>query len=377
MKIKSYSIIVFVLSLAYGTTLYGQTIDQERMDRDLKIAENILNTLSNKDKSFYVLARSIESNYIPDYGVILSIPQNIVIYSTGSAAGIAVVTPGSSASSSGYSYSYTTPSAESDEDDSKRKTEEELERENEKRLTEIMTIFLVDYADLIGQLKATDRIRINVRSRNNQVWIASNDIKMNASQGKSAEILKGDLIDYKQGKLTRDETIKKIVFTDGSNEIRERDLELFSSIFSRLYESDLSDTYYTSSRQIGYERLQNLGVIYNMRVYSSTQDDGFHRIQTTGEGGLTQEERNEKVNAMYPEFERSLKENILDYGRTIKSLAQSEMLIMKVQLTECIGCEMPKKIQLSVKAKVLADFDSNKISRENALKEISVKKLLD
>ncbi len=363
---------IIVAILIVSSTVNGQEIDQRRMDRDLKIAENILNSLTNKEKNSFFFSQNVESNYIPNYGVILSIPPNTLIYSSSSGSGIAVIAPGSTGRALNSEY---TVIAESDET-LKTKTDKELLSEYDEQLTELMTIFLADYADLIGQLKASDKIRINVRSRNNRIWISTNDIKSNKTQGKSAEILKGDLIDYKSGKLTRDQLIKKIVFTEEKDEVRKRDLELFSSIFSRLYASDLSDTYYTN-RQISYERLENLGVIYNMKVYSTTENDGLYLLQTTGENGLSFEERNKRVNEMYPEFERSLKENILEYGRTVKSLDPSEMLILNVELTECDGCSMPEKIQLSVKANVLKEYDMNRISQEDALKEIFIKNLVE
>jgi hypothetical protein len=355
----------------------AQGIDQQRMDRDLKIAENILSTLSNNDRNIYSLSRSIESNYIPEYGVVFSLPQTALIYQTRVKGGVTVIAPTDSESSS-YSYNYVVSDEEDDTEADVRVevvTGDKAREETAKLIKEQMTIFLIDYADLIGQLNPSDRIMINVKNQKNQVWVSDRNLKTKQSKGMTAEILKSDLIAYKQGEASREKTIEKINFTERGDETRERDLELFSSIFSRLYEPDLSSTYYSSSQTINYERLENLGAIFSMKVYSSTNNKGFHTIRTTGESGLTSEERNSKVNAMYPEFESTLKENILDYGRTIKSLRPSENLIFKVKLTECKGCEMPKEIEVSIKASTLSDFDSGKIKREAALKIISIKKI--
>jgi len=385
-KMKKITRIIYTLAFAMmvSVTAVSQGIDQERMDRDLKIAENILSTLSNNDRNIFSLSRSIESNYIPDYGVIFSLPQSTLVYTSRSEGGVTVVAPspprppkaprsgGSGSSTSSYSYVI----ADSDDSDSNVKIigAEEFTEKTKELLEENMTTFLVDYADLIGQLKPTDRILINVKNSKNQVWVSSGNLSAKQSTGRTAEILKSDLIAYKQGKSSREETIKKVKFSDRKGETKERDLELFSSIFSRLYESDMSSTYYASSRNINYERLENLGAIFSMRVYSSSEDNGRHTIRTTGESGLTREQRNEKVNAMYPAFEKEFKENMIDYGRTIKSIKPSEMLMFKVRLTECKGCDMPRSIELTVKGSTLSGFDSGKISRDNALKEITVKK---
>ena len=380
MKKMNKVIYAIAFSILVSMPSIGQGIDQDRMERDLKIAENILNTLSNTERNIFSLSRSIESNYIPDYGVVFSLPQSTLVYTAGSKGGMTVIAPsapraisGGSNGSSRSSSSYTYVVADDDDSNTANIDAEELGEKILELLQENMTTFLVDYADLIGQLKPTDRIMVNVKSSNNQVWVSGLDLRARESTGLTAEILKSDLISYKQGKSSREETVEKVKFKERGGETKERDLELFSSIFSRLYEPDMSMTYYASGRNINYERLENLGAIFSMRVYSSSEDNGRHTIRTTGESGLTREERNRKVSEMYPDFEKTFKENIVDYGRTIKSLKPSEMLVFKVRLTECKGCDMPKSIELTVKGTTLQNFDSGKINRDAAIKEIAVK----
>ncbi len=367
-------ILILALSMSFS---YGQSIDEKRMDRDLKVAENILNTLASGESRLR-FHNNIESNYMPDYGVIFSIPKVNYIYAT-RAQGTAVY-------SGGGSGTYVIATADDDEDsdddekvvaDQAKKAEqkrEKMAKDAESQLKEQMTIFLVDYADLIGQLKPSDRIVVQSRGNDNRIFYSGS--RSSSMQNTfSAQILKGDLIAFKQGKLNRDEVIKKIIFkTPEENGEIAKDLELFSTIFARLYEPDLSSTYYSSSRTLGYTSLEGFGVTFNMKLYSSTSDNGLHTIRTTGESGLTQDERNEKVNAMYPEFERTFKENLMDYGRTIKSLDSDETLVMKVKLTECRGCEMPEAIEVSVKGKTLQNYDKGSISRDEAIKQITVKR---
>ncbi|MFK7952007.1 MAG: hypothetical protein AB8B73_04115 [Ekhidna sp.] len=368
MKTIKRTIFSLGLTMIIVGSAFGQ-IDQERMERDLKIAENILGTLSNSNNNGFFSSRNVESNYVPDYGVIFSLPQSSMVYVTGKAKKGVVI----SENSSSDGYTYVIADSKSSRSDAKEVNAEDLKSEVDKKLKEQMTLFLVDYADLIGQLKPSDRIMINVKNNRNHVWM-NNERVSEKSMGQTAEIAKSDLIALKSGKASREATIGKIKFTE-VNDKMEKDLELFSSIFSRLYEPDMSSTYYASSRNINYERLDNLGAIFSMRVYSSSSDDnGKHTIRTTGERGLTQSERDEKVNAMYPAFEQNMKQNIIDYGRTIKSLKPAEMLIIKVRLTECNDCEMPKSIEMSVKGSVLSDFDGGKLSREKAVAAISVKK---
>ncbi|MEP1033821.1 hypothetical protein [Ekhidna sp.] len=374
MTIKTI-IAIIILALSFTVSL-GQSIDEKRMDRDLKIAENILNTLSSGDSRLR-FSSNIESNYMPDYGVIFSIPKVNYIYAT-RASGTTIY------SGSGNYVIATADDEDSDDgdgvavvvDDAKKldKNKEKMEEEAKKQLEEQMTVFLVDYADLIGQLKPSDRIVVQSRGNDNRIFYSGSNSGSKQSTF-TAQIFKSDLIAYKQGKMNREDVIKKITFTtpEESKEIA-KDLELFATIFARLYEPDLSSTYYISSRTLGYTSLEGYGVTFNMKLYSSTSDKGLHTIRTTGESGLTQEARNEKVNAMYPEFEKAFKENLMDYGRTIKSLKADETLVMKVKLTECRGCDMPEEIEVSVKGKTLQSYDRGSISRDEAVKQIIVKR---
>lgn len=357
----------------------GQNIDEERLERDLKVAENILATLSNNEgKGLY--RENVESAYIPDYGVIFTIPIKSIIYTKVNDERVV------------YSYSSGSAITVVDEiKDVRRDKKEkdaptapkvpvveeintaELREKFESETKEQMITFLADYADLIGQLKPSDRIVIQTRSKSDVMFYDSRRVSSKSGKGIAAQVTKESIRNYKQGKISREAFVGQIDFSSREEEIA-KDIELFSTIFARLYERDLSTTYYLSTRRIDYVKLKNLGVTFNLKFYSSTSDDGLHTIMTTGEGGLTQEERNEKVNAMYPEFERSFKENVLDYGRTIKSLDPNEMLIFKVKLTQCIDCEMPKEIEVKVRAKTLADYDKGSLSKNKAIEQVEVKR---
>jgi len=368
MNLTSNWIALMLLALTSFSAM-AQGIDEERMARDLKIAENILGTLSNQENR--LLGRdNIESNYVPDYGVVFSIPLK-TIYFKSSEKGSYVYSAGNAR--------ITIIDRDDDEVDGgsdkgfefKMDTEDLIDTLQEDTREQMIT-FLADYADLIGQLKPSDRVVIQTKNRQD-VFFYDTRGNSTLSGGLSAQVLKSEISAHKQGKLSREKFIEKILFTEGSEKV-EKDIELFSTIFSRLYEPDLSSTYYLASRRIGYTSLKNMGVTFNMRFYSSSSDRGFHTIRTTGESGLSQAERDAKIDAMYPEFEKSFKENILDYGRTIKSMEPNESLIFKVKLTECNSCEMPGEIEVAVKMKTLRDYDKGALSRDKALNQITIKR---
>ncbi|WP_420315901.1 hypothetical protein [Ekhidna sp.] len=368
-KRKLLVLVTLIFTIVFNTS--AQSFDEERMNRDLKIAENILSTLASGEGRVKIF-NNVESNYIPEFGVVFSIPQSSYVYAV-SGSGNVVYSTGSGASA------YVIASDRDDDEDAVTEIKvreeikaDEIAKQGEQKVRDLMTTFLVDYADLIGQLNSSHKIVVQSKGKNERFFVGGqNASKMSEL---SAQLSKGDLITYKQGKIDRDELIKRIEFNSNANSEVSRDLELFATIFSRLYEPDLSSTYYMSSRNVGYTKLDGLGVTFNMKFYSSTSDRGKHTIRTTGESGLTQEERDQKVDAMYPIFEKSFLENILDYGRTVKSLKDDEMLMFKVRLTECKGCEMPKEIEVSVKSGTLKKYDNGSLSKEKALKEITVKR---
>ena len=230
-----------------------------------------------------------------------------------------------------------------------------------------MIDFLIDYSGLIGQLKSNQKIMVSSGTGGRRQYGRS------YYSGKlTAEITKKDLEAYRINKLSRDQLISKIKI-DKTSDSKVKDLELFSTILSRIYDHDLAETFYVS-RGISYEKLKNFGVIYSLRMYSSIESNNKFSIPTQNLNGLTFEERNKKVEALYPQFEQELKRNILDYGKTIKSLSPNETILFQVQLTECKGCNMPKSIEVSIKQSVLTDYDSDKLSKSAALAKINVKK---
>ena len=234
---------------------------------------------------------------------------------------------------------------------------------------QLMIDFLVDYASLIGQLKSDQKIMVTSgRGGRRQFGRSYYNGKL------TAEVTKGDLEDYKKEKISREQLTNKIkIATSNDTKGSFKDLELFSTILERIYEYDLAETYYIS-KGIDYEKLGNFGVIYNMKMYSSKEHNGKYSMPTLKLHDLSFEDRNNKVQELYPKFEQGLKENILDYGRTIKSLNPNETVLFQVKLTECKGCDMPEKIDVSVKQSVLSEYDSGKLSKSAALAKVTIKK---
>ena len=342
----------------------AQKIDEQKMERDLEVAKNILGTLlkDNEHRGIWS-SHSIQATYIDDYGVIITIPYTSSVMRLRGltfSPGKDVVVVGGDGNNV---VSVNVPKVEATKIDA-----DSLFKAKSQQTIEAMRLFLADYGNLISQLGPEQKILITNRE-NNFRW-SDNNRELSEI---SAEAKMSDLNDFKTGKISRSQLEERIKITNRTHsEEKSTDLELLSTIMGRLYRSDLSNTYYTNS-SINYDRLADFGVIYRMQVYSSTSEGDNHRIITRDVDGLSQEERNNIVKEMYPDFIKGLKENIVEYGKTINSLKASEILMFQVIMTKCVGCNIPKDLEVSVKNQTLMDYSSGKISKAEALSRITVR----
>jgi hypothetical protein len=406
-------VLIAVMMMA-GTGLLAQDkMEEVRMQRDIEVAENILGTLIKQQygkRQFFPM--EVQGSYLPGYGVTFRVPSEMfgkMFYIQGGddALNIAPALPGVS-----YSYSWSS-SDRSDDDEAvkeqvqaqKAKAEADRGYQMAKRtspraksptkrkinmdsahfsyhekILEAAKNFIADYGDLLTQLQPNEKIVVTNKGEGNafpKIWMDSFE-RTPKQNLVNVEGTKSDVNQFRQGKITRDQLLAKlkIVNSEISDEVQP-DLELLSSILNRLYSRDLSKTFF-SDDNIYYERLKDFGALYHMQVYASNQVDGFNEdiydMPTLRLQDVDQETRDKKVKELYPEFEKSIKEDMLEYGRTIKSLKDEETLMIEINLTRCRHCAIPSTLELSIKNGVLKDYSSGKITKDAALAKINVKK---
>lgn len=400
----------------------AQKIEDERMQRDIAVSENALSTLIRQEfdkRNFFPM--EVKGNYVAGYGVTFTIPTTMFgsVWSVGGGANDIVVLDGTPGA---YSYSWSLDEegevltetirgdlekermdaevamkrAEKEMKSAKKEMElaekeargaavraprparlttrtdsDSLQKVANAKVISAAKNFIADYGDMISQLAPNERIVISNRGDGQFMFYGQKSRRSLLS----VEGLKSDLTQFRQGKITREQLLSKIKVTNTESSGKaEPDMELLTSIFSRLYNSDLSKTFYTQGN-VYYERLTDFGAIVYMQVYSSNQvEDGLFDMPTVNLRDMTQEQRDKKVKELYPIFENELKENILDYARTLKSLGDNEQLVFNVKLTKCKGCGIPADIEVSVKNSVLKDYSSGKLDKSSALGKITVKK---
>jgi len=247
----------------------------------------------------------------------------------------------------------------------------------EVKITNAVKSFIVDYGTLISQLPPSERIVVT--NKGEQARNPLVDPYLNQQRKVlSVEGLKSNVVAFKQGKLTRDQALKTLTVVNSVPvEKSEPDIELLSTIFARLYQPDLSKTYF-GEEYIYFEHLKDFGVVYYMQVFSAMRIDPMNpdriAMPTLGLIDVDPQLRDQKAKELYPQFEQDLKVNMLEYGRTLKSLSNDESLIFNVALTQCAGCGIPATLELSVKASVLKDFAIGKLDQSAALNKFQIKK---
>ncbi|MCC5937720.1 MAG: hypothetical protein JJU34_10585 [Lunatimonas sp.] len=381
------SMIIFLLVFLSGTSQFAisQEIDRERMQRELKVASAILNSLFEPDQEFLVSRRDDrrQAQYLSGYGVMMTLPAHASV----SVAPNIQFMPTTNA----RSFSGTVPQQGSQIRigrsllDSTRmntlRTGKPLDRDSVEqartlRSKELVVEYFLDYAHLITQLGPEDRIKI-VEERSPFIsggrfvpqFQASN--VTGRKQRFAAEVVFGDLIAYQNRQITREEMRSKIRFA-GGDQSSEQDLELLANIFDRLYRPDLSETFYYTGYAF-YDRIPDFGVIYHLNMLTRPDESMYSFIMRDRMGSAgSQEPDSEKLKEEYPQFIEELKGNMLTYGRTLKSLGEDEKLVFSIRFAGYPRAELPELVHLTVDVRDLLDLNAGKLTMEQALDRIQV-----
>lgn len=307
----------------------AQKFDDERMERDIAVAENVLGTLIKQQfsnqRTFFPL--EIKGSYQAGYGVTFTLPADYttpIAFTLGNGGNdVFYWQNGPNVNvTNGFNYYDGRENNENSEDQNgpkiaTEKTVRLKDKSQEKRRLDMDSVrdaynakvieasktFIVDYADMIAQLQPGERVIISNQGNQPRMWVGQ---YFNAPKRShlSIDALKSDLTQARQGKLTRDQMLAKIkVVNTETVDAVEPDLELFSSIMGRLYSQDLSKTFFTGD-QIYFERLKDFGVIYYMQVYSGIERGEFtnrYIMPTVGLEDVDQETKDKKSKRIVPQ----------------------------------------------------------------------------
>ena len=429
---KRLTTFLLIVALVFRGAVSLAQIDDAKMDRDLRVASGVLASLMNNDNDHMFRGGEPEANYVDGFGVIFSIEDNMVFkYNYKVQYEVAreaqkeaqyavreVERAQREVERAQRDVEREMREVEREKDKAKNKDKDEDEDDNDyvvvapmsplppmpdiemnigideeemealkekaeaaneefaKNLREAFEIFLVDYSQLIGQLKSTDKILLTTKSNSSYNFVFAmedGDYGKNVEKSRlSAQLLVSDHKDFQAGKLSREKLVDKIKFIENAEMERKADLDLFGNMLKTSYNAKYTETYFLSSIP-KYELLSGLGVVYSIKVYSSYSEDDLYRMPGNKKVGLTKEDRDKAVELMYPQFVDSFKENMIRYGSTIKSLKADEKLIVKAKMTKCETCTFPSTIEFMVPVSVLAQFTKGSITLAQAKEKVNLK----
>ncbi|MCR9133161.1 MAG: hypothetical protein NXI08_11320 [bacterium] len=389
------TLLIGLLSILFAPTLSAQNIDANRMNRDIRIMENILAELFRTqietptaetiivDRGGF-RQRGIRGTYLNGYGIIFMInrddPFTPKMHVTGQGS---------------YSFYY---GSDSDSEGASPKVDETTVK---RRITE----FLMDYASTIGQLKDDEQVMVIYGAQtgsNRTVWnyrIAVNDVVVDEQSNKglpviSASVTVKDLKEYRSGKLDEGKIKDRISFATSEGK-EYMDLKVMGNIFETAFRE--SDTGFRMSGTPNYLLLDNFGAIFSFDTRYSDREGAFtvlnnsrtliqglrrgdNRIQVRG--NVTQEELEEiearqeeiknKIIEAYSAMITNVSEYLVDYGRTLNSVDSDQHILISMSVSASRIEEVPQRVDLQIKKSVLENLDRGRISRDEAIKAVTV-----
>ena len=374
---KHFLSIIFIAAIAITTS--AQSIDADRMHRDLEVAENALGTIiktsSDKYPGWHFRDKDIEADFVKDYGVVFTVNSKSI----------------------GYIVLADKVKAKNHQEGVAASEIKQSVEDQKNHFIENCKMFLADYAGIIGQLNDDQKISIrrggtdshNSHINLENVYIESEkgiataksiwgkDDLAHVDSELTIEVSVGKINQLRRGTISRDDFYKAVNVVENVRSYeKDPDIETLVAMFQRLYKKDLSKTYY-SERQPKYSKLSNFGVIIKMKFYSSYEDDNVYSMPTIAKKGLTLEERNNYVMELLPQFEADFRENLINYGRTMKNLDSDEILMFEINMTTCKDCkDFPRHMKFSVKKSVLHKFNRGELTMDQAVGMVNVDRIM-
>ncbi|MFY0684729.1 MAG: hypothetical protein JXR20_09260 [Balneola sp.] len=386
MKRIQQTIPLFLIILLTSPLALAQNFDANRMNRDIKIMENILgemfktynknNQNSRATFSFGNINGSdnVRGTYLPGFGIIFNVK-----HSTG-----LVIMESASNSSSMQSFYYSSESSS--------EGDPEVNKENiQDRIIE----FLKDYASTIGQLKPNENVMVIygskpshsfpalvVRSTNDKTEVQEKREKLPVISG---SVAKKDLDDYRSGKINASNFENKVK-TASTTDKEYLDLKVMSNIFETALR-DQDEESFRLSGNVNYLLLDNFGAIFNMDASFSSSNRFFDtysgftisgsyvatQSRQANEEAIKKEETEHlaKVNDAYKKIKTNLKEYLVDYGRTVSSVTSDQYILTTVNIRGRYT-DIPERIDVQLKKSVLDQLDKGSITREKALEQVVI-----
>ncbi|OJJ14979.1 hypothetical protein BKI52_41230 [marine bacterium AO1-C] len=433
-NIKFFIIAVIAAGLVGVQSVNAQKVDEERMNRDIRVAEKILAELfrSSREQGVHTLyslqnTSRIRGTYVPNYGVLFRVPQ---IFVTNISDGVVYTnSEGKKSVMRGRVKVLNIDDYKTGEvvywlDKQARTIAPVVVNGRARKVREVKGIsidsvidgrrkkamgliktFLSDYSSLLSQLSDNDKIVVTYdRVLNMDRLFTTFPEKLDKNSFMVS-------VKYGEAKSSRGKSLesKMKVSTLKISQKERIQFNVFKRILDEIFERRNTDgrSFYRGSRST-YTYLKDFGVIYDLRLRKPRKnrrrgygyvindnvgtiviDDGGKVTKT--ENKLSDKERrakrekekaayNKVVKEAYAQLEKDLKKHMVDYGRTLRSLSPNEMLMFNVRLSssynyyEFYGQNEQNKKEERVPRLMVMSIKMSDLDSNNAESKISIKK---
>lgn len=356
-----------------------------KMERDIIILQNVLNDLFNGGSRIYSSTnRGAKGIYVPGKGVIFNI----------------------GASGNEYEFLIANELASGQNGNGQAKQSEdqsaaEKNKERETRLKELSKEFLVNYGSILSELKAGEKVMLNVNYTNLRELKSNENSGVTISGGSSVIYRSGNRIDkkrmvsaidyeiidsYLSGKTTLQSAESKI-----SQSILEadaktsQDAKIMAGILDDLFQSNF-DGIYRRSGKTSWTYFEGFGLMYDLNLTGARGNLRFASASNVVVTGVRsaeqdakdpkQEEANKKIEENYDDLIELVKESLVTYGRTLRSVKSDEVVILNINFGSAFRkTKVPRAVRLQVTKSQIEAFSKGQKSLEQLKKEIDIKRL--
>lgn len=356
-----------------------------KMERDIIILQNVLNDLFNGDRGSFYDSRGSKGIYVSGKGVIFNIGFNerwneVVLLNTFASEN------------------------ESEKKAKKERPATELNAEKQAKLEELSKEFLVNYGSILSELKSGEKVMLNVSystlrekedpEESNGITLSSrSNLVYRGQYRKSVKKRMVTSIDYSaissylNGKSSLKEASQKVNQkivdnTSGSAQ----DAKIMAGILDDIFQSNF-DGNFRRSRKTSWTYFEGFGLMYDLNLtqshygsivaYTVGQNVSTSRVKKTAdEKRKENEERIKEVEESYDDLMDLVKESLVTYGRTLRSVKSDEVVILNINFGSSFRkTKLPKAVRLQVMKSQIEAFSRGQKSLDQLKKEIDIKKL--
>lgn len=349
-----------------------------KMERDIVILQNVLNDLFNGTRGSFYSSRGSKGMYVPGKGVIFNVGFNNNNFE--------VI----------FAEQHLQAVSQNTQEEEEEKSVEEVNKERQDKIESLANEFLANYGSILSELKSGEKVMLNVNynllkkvERKNGTRVVSGVAVTpsrsfySGSRGEKKRLVSSidysDIQRYLNGNASLESTTQKISRTIvDENGSSSTDAKIMAGILDDLFRSNF-DGAFKRSRKTSWTYFEGFGLMYDLNI--STGRSGSFIYVTTDHDNRNDEKKADKsptelAEENYDDLIELVKESLVTYGRTLRSVKSDEVVILNINFGSSFRkSKLPKAVRLQVKKSQIEAYSKGQKSLDQLKNEIDVKSL--